>query len=37
MISWRRIAREGEERGEWEVAVREEGMEYSAAEAVEVG
>jgi predicted nuclease of predicted toxin-antitoxin system len=34
---WRRITREGEERGEWEVAVREEGTEYSAVETVEVG
>jgi hypothetical protein len=34
---WRRITREGEERGEWEVAVREEGIEYRAVETVEVG
>jgi hypothetical protein len=34
---WRRITREGEERGEWEIAVREEGTEYSAVETVEVG
>ncbi len=34
---WRRITREEEERGEWEVAVREEWMEYSAVGAVEVG
>ena len=34
---WRRITREGEERGEWEVAVREERMEYSAVGAVEIG
>jgi hypothetical protein len=34
---WRRITREGEERGEWEVAVREEGTEYSTVETVEVG
>lgn len=34
---WRRITREGEERGEWEVVIREEGIEYSAVEAIEVG
>jgi predicted nuclease of predicted toxin-antitoxin system len=34
---WRRISREGEERGEWEVAVREERNEYNTVEAVEVG
>jgi hypothetical protein len=34
---WRRITKEGEERGEWEVATREEGIEYSVVEAVEVG
>jgi hypothetical protein len=34
---WRRITREGEERGEWEVAIKEEWIEYSAVEAVEVG
>jgi hypothetical protein len=34
---WRRITREGEEGGEWEVALREEGVAYSAVEAVEVG
>jgi hypothetical protein len=33
---WRRITREGEERGEWGVAVREEWIEYSTVEAVEV-
>lgn len=34
---WRRITREGEERGEWEVAVREAGIEYGIVEAIEVG
>ena len=34
---WRRITKEGEERGEREVATREEGIEYSVVEAVEVG
>jgi len=34
---WRRITREGEERGDWEVTVREEGIVYSIVEAVEAG
>lgn len=33
---WRRITREGEDRGEWEVAVRDEWIEYSTVEAIEV-
>jgi hypothetical protein len=36
-MGWRRITRKGEERGQWEVAVREEGVEYNTVEAIEVG